>query len=468
MAVCTLTLVLLLLTATSAVADVKLARVFADHMVLQRDQPLPVWGWAEAGEQITVSLAGVQTMATANGDGKWMAKLAPLPAGGPHQMVVAGKNTVTLSDVLIGEVWVCSGQSNMQWSLRQATKADAEIAAADHPRLRFFSVQRVPADTPQADCQGSWAVSSAATAGDFSAVGYFFARHLLQQLDVPIGMLHTSWGGTLCEAWTSDEALRTDPNFRAILDRRATVEGPQNRASSLYNGMLAPLVPYAIRGAIWYQGESNVSRAHQYRSLFPTMIRDWRKAWGEGDFPFLYVQLAPFRYQGQDQRSCAELWEAQLMTLALPNTGMAVTVDIADVRDIHPKNKQDVGRRLALWALAKSYGKELVCSGPLYRSMQVSGNAIRVAFDHVGGGLVALDGKPLRDFAIAGADQQFLAASATIEGDQVVVRSQAVPQPAAVRYGWYDAAEPNLGNQAGLPASPFRTDYWPAVTAGRE
>lgn len=299
-------------------------------------------------------------------------------------------------------------------------------------------------------------------------MGYYFARALAGELKVPVGMLHTSWGGTLCEAWTSDAALRANGDFQAILERRATTKGPQNRASSLYNGMLKPLIPYGIRGAIWYQGESNLSRAFQYRTLFPTMIRDWRKCWGQGDFPFLFVQLAPFRYNGQDQRHCAELWEAQLKTLALPNTGMAVTVDIGDLRDIHPKNKQDVGRRLALWALAKTYGKKVECSGPLYKSLQIEGDAIRLTFDHLGGGLASRDGKPLTDFTVAAKDQQFLPATAVIDGDQVVVQSPAVKQPLAVRYGWYDSAQPNLVNKAGLPASPFRTDDWPAVTKDNE
>jgi len=458
----------LLATAVDVSADVRLPRIFGQHMVLQRDKPLPVWGWAEPGERVTVQVADKRAETTADDKGAWRVTLAALPAGGPHEMVVAGKNTIALSDLLIGEVWVCSGQSNMQFPLQAAVHGKEEVAAADHPTLRLFSVKRVPSDQPQTDCEGHWDICRRETAGGFSAVAYFFGRYLSQQLRVPVGLINTSWGGTLCEAWTREEALQGDPEFRTILQRRATAKRPQDRASHLYNGMIAPLVPLAIRGAIWYQGESNVSRARQYRKLFPTMIRDWRKAWGQGDFPFLFVQLAPFRYNGQDKRSCAELWEAQLKTLELPHTGMAVTVDIGNVRNIHPKNKQDTGKRLALWALGTTYGKDLVYSGPLFRSMKIDGDQARLSFSHVGGGLVARDGQPLRDFEIAGGDRQFMPATATIEGDTLVVRSEAVAKPVAVRYGWYDAAQPNLSNQAGLPASPFRTDDWPAVTEGKK
>jgi sialate O-acetylesterase len=306
---------------------------------------------------------------------------------------------------------------------------------------------------------------------EFSAVAYYFGRCLHKELGVPLGLLNTSYGGTLCEAWTSLEALQGKADFQPILERRQDAvtnnkPGP-NYAARLYNAMLAPLIPYAIRGAIWYQGESNVPHAFQYRKLFPTMIQDWRRVWGQGDFPFLFVQLAPFRYSGRDIKDCAELWEAQLKTLSVPQTGMAVTMDIGDVRDIHPKNKQEVGRRLALWALAKTYGKDMVHSGPLYRSMKIEGDKIRLAFDHIGGGLISRDGQPLADFTVAGEDQQFLPATAVIDGNEVVVHSQAVQAPAAVRFAWYDSAQPNLANKEGLPASPFRTDDWPAVTAGK-
>lgn len=360
----------------------------------------------------------------------------------------------------------------MQWSVARAQNAEEEIAAADHPQIRMFMLARATADKPQEDCQGDWHVCRPEAVRDFSAVGYFFARHLQQRLEVPVGMINTSWGGTLCEAWTSLDALQQDPDFQPILDRRAAnMEKDKDTphvAARLYNAMIAPIVPYAIRGAIWYQGESNVRRAFQYRKLFPAMIRNWRAVWGQGDFPFLYVQLAPFRYNGQDKRNCAELWEAQLQTLDVPNTGMAVTMDIGNLRDIHPKNKQEVGRRLALWALSDTYGKDVAPSGPLYNSMRVDGDEIRIAFDYVDGGLVSRDGQPLSEFTIAGKDRQFVPATARIDGDEVVVFSQAVRAPVAVRFAWYDAAQPNLMNAAGLPASPFRTDDWPAATAGKQ
>jgi sialate O-acetylesterase len=297
-------------------------------------------------------------------------------------------------------------------------------------------------------------------------VGYFFARKLHEDLNVPVGIINTSWGGTICEAWTSREALQTDADFKPILDRSAQFKaGNPNQAAVLYNGMVAPIIPYGIRGAIWYQGESNHGRAAQYAKLFPAMIEDWRERFGQGDFPFLFVQLAPFQYGNEDPRILPELWEAQTKTLSLKNTGMAVTTDIATLNDIHPKNKQDVGKRLALWALANTYGKkDVVYSGPLYDSFDVEGSKVRLKFKHVDGGLVAKDDKPLSHFEIAGEDQKFVPAEAKIDGDSIVVSSDQVAKPVAVRFAWSKTAEPNLFNKAGLPASPFRTDDWPMLT----
>jgi sialate O-acetylesterase len=300
-------------------------------------------------------------------------------------------------------------------------------------------------------------------------VAYFFGRKLQKELGVPVGLINSSWGGTICEAWTSNEALQGEDDFKALLQRGAKDKNKKNpnRASVLYNGMIAPLIPYGIRGAIWYQGESNVGRAAQYAKLFPTMIRDWRNRWDE-KFPFLFVELAPFRYGGHDPQLCAELWDAQLKTLKnVEKTGMAVTTDIATLHDIHPPNKQDVGARLARWALAKTYGRDLVYSGPIYKSMKIEGNKVRLAFDHVGGGLKTRDGKAPNEFQIAAAEGDFVPAQAKIEGDSVVVWSDKVSQPAAVRMGWRDTAQPNLMNEAGLPASPFRTDDRKLKTAGR-
>lgn len=455
---------------TPAAADVRLPKIFGDRMVFQQGQKANLWGWAEKGEKVTVTFGSATGETTADDNGKWSLQVDPPAAGGPYELTVAGKNNVKLTDVLVGEVWVASGQSNMEWSVRQSANPQEEATNANFPLIRMIKVPRNPAKDPQDDINSSdWKTCSPETVSEFSAVGYFFARKLHQDLNVPVGIINTSWGGTICEAWTSRPALEADPDYQEILNRAKEFRpNNPNQASVLYNGMIKPLIPFRIQGAIWYQGESNVSRAEQYAKLFPAMIADWRKNWNQGDFPFLYVQLAPFRYNGQDPRFCAELWEAQLKTLSVPNTGMAVTTDIGDIKDIHPKNKQEVGRRLALWALAKTYGKEQVYSGPLYDTAAVEGDKIRVKFKSIGGGLVAKEGQPLTHFEIAADDQKFVAAKATIDGDSVIVSSDAVPKPVAVRFAWTDTATPNLFNQEGLPASPFRTDSFPLGTAGRK
>jgi len=491
-------------------ADVTLPALFSDNMVLQRGIAAPVWGKAAPGEQVTVSIAGQQATATAGADGRWLARLAPLQAGGPLEMTVAGKNTITLHNVLVGEVWVCSGQSNMQFVLASARDSAAEIAAADYPQIRMFTTPGVTAATPLAEVAGAWAVCAKDTAPRFSAVGYFFARELQQKLGVPIGMIHSSWGGTPAEAWCDRETLAADPalqpfvagldgkiaeharatyaqygdTLRAWLQEadRAKAEGkplppvpaslygasfaltlPPGTPTVLYNGKIAPLVPYGIAGVIWYQGEANANRAAQYRTLFPAMIRGWRRAWGQGDFPFLFVQLANYMAAKPEPgpSQWAELREAQAMTLALPKTGMAVAVDIGDGTNIHPTNKQDVGKRLALNALAMTYGKALEYSGPLYDRMEVQGNAVRLHFTHAAGlHAGTAPGAELTGFAVAGDDQHFVWAKAVIDGDTVVVSSDQVAAPVAVRYGWADNPACNLYNAAGLPASPFRTDTW--------
>lgn len=460
--------VLIFTWAAFAAAAVKLPAVFGDNMVLQRGRPVNVWGWAGPGEEVSVALAGQSRSTKADENGKWKLTLDKLEPGDPLTMTVKGSsgNTLVLRNVLVGEVWVCSGQSNMVWGVAASNDGPREIAEADYPAIRLFYVPEVKAMHPAADVCARWSVCTPenivkAKPGSFSALAYFFGRHLHKELGVPVGLIQTSWGGTPAEFWTSRKALDSDPALKPLLRH------PDS--SSLYNGMIAPLVPFAIRGAIWYQGESNVSRAHQYCTLFPAMIADWRAVWGQGDFPFGFVQIAPFRYGGQDPANCAELWEAQLLTLKnVPNTGMAVTMDIGDVKDIHPKNKQDAGKRLALWALAKVYGRDdLVYSGPIYKSMAIEGDCIRLSFDHVGGGLTAADGKPLRDFTIAGEDQQFVPAAAEIDGDSIVVRGEGISKPAAVRYAWRDDAQPNLANREGLPASPFRTDRWKCLTEGK-
>jgi sialate O-acetylesterase len=342
----------------------------------------------------------------------------------------------------------------MEWPITRAANPDEEIAAATYPNLRLFMVARAVGQQPLPDCKGSWAACSPETVPGFSAVGYFFGRELHQELDVPIGLIKTAWGGTVAEAWTSDEGLAGESDFEPILERAKKWQpGKPNQASALYNGMLHPIIPFAMRGAIWYQGESNVKRAVQYTKLFPAMIADWRKQWGQGDFPFIFVQLAPYGYS--DGRQVAELWDAQLKTLrSVRNTGMAVITDIGNNTDIHPKNKQDVGLRLALWALADTYEKDVVKSGPLYRRKESDGSTIRIEFDFADG-LKSRDGKPLTDFTIAGEDGEFVPATAEIDGDTVVVTSDAVKQPVAVRFGWGNTVNPNLVNGAGLPASPL-------------
>ncbi len=634
----------------------KLASLFTDHMVVQRDCPVPVWGWASPGQAITVEMAGQTARATADSNGRWKAVLPALPAGGPHTLTVEGSERRIVRDVLVGEVWVCSGQSNMEWTLEMTDRAG--VAAADHPRIRLFTVPRRVAAAPVDDVQSAWCVCTPGNAGGFSAVGYHFGRELHERLDVPVGLINSSWGGTIVEAWTDREAWQAEPwvtgymqekidqyarldkspehmetlrqEFLAKLPQDAgnrglgegwaapdfddagwgtmnlpgywngrhptngvfwfrreidvpaawtgreltlslgavdksddcyvngvrvggikwaddpqswwtprdyavpagviqpgrnviavrvvsnytgggtpgpgtlmrlhrpadsqdeplalagpwryrieqdfgpvpaipqpAVAAPQSQPASLYNGMIAPLIPYAIRGAIWYQGESNANDAARYHVLFPAMIRGWRSVWGQGEFPFYFVQLANYASQKptaeSDNSRWAELREAQAATRSLPNTGMAVTIDIGDPKDIHPRNKRDVGRRLALAALAQTYGCDVRYRGPAYRSVKITGATARVEFDHADG-LTADDGV-VSGFAVAGADRIFHAAKATIDGTGVLVSSPRVASPAAVRYGWADSPVCTLRNSAGLPAEPFRTDDWPVGAA---
>lgn len=500
---------LVMLSGGAVLADVRLPAVIGDNMVLQQGERVAIWGWAEPGEQVTatVSWSRAKPEATADQDGKWSFKIDAPKAGGPYKMTIKGKNEINLDDIMSGEVWVCSGQSNMQWTVQSSANAEQEIAAADYPNIRLFTVTRKVAREPQSDCEGSWTSCSPQTAPGFSAVAYFFGRELHKRLDVPVGLIHTSWGGTPAEAWTRREVLESDDDFKPILKRfddamarypqaykeyeqkieewkqaveNAKTEGSRapgrprepfgpshpHSPSGLYNAMIAPLIPYGIQGAIWYQGESNAGRAYQYRTLFPAMITNWRQDWGQGDFPFLFVQLANFMQTKPDpgDSAWAELREAQTMTLCLPNAGMATIIDIGEANNIHPKNKQDVGKRLALWALARTYGKDVVYSGPIYRSMKVEGGKIRLSFDHVGSGLVAGDGEALQGFAIAGADRKFVWAEANIDGRTVVVGSDQVASPVAVRYAWADNPVCNLYNKENLPAGPFRTDDWPGAT----
>ena len=491
--VCILSTVLLsvgLSGGAQSTANSGVSQVFGSNMVLQRSIPAPVWGWAAPGRKVTVRIADRSADATADANGKWMVRLQPLPAGGPYKMRIDGPQpAITFSNVLVGDVWACSGQSNMELGIGGTNGAKMAISHALFPQIRLYTVPKRVAYEPQyglardtADLTGLWSVctpKTIATGGwdGFSAAAYFFGRKLYQDLKVPIGLIHCSWKASLAEAWTSAEALDRLPDFSEALQKlRATKANPftgkQDKypyvMTVLYNGMIAPLVPYGIKGVIWYQGESNVSRAYQYRKLLPAMIKDWRTRWGEGDFPFLIVQLANYQKSEAAPKddAWAELREAQLRTAqTVPGTALAVTIDIGDATDIHPKDKLNVGRRLALCAEAIAYGKRVEYSGPQVASVGPAngGTAIRVSFNHLGGGLIA-KGKALTGFAIAGRDRRFVWAVARIQGDSVIVSCPNVAHPAAVRYAWQSNPGCNLSNQAGLPASPFRTDSWPGLT----
>lgn len=453
------------LVAADSRAAVTLPSVIGDSMVLQRDREVPIWGWDEPGTTVKVKLGDKEVSTRADADGRWVVTFPALKAGGPLTMTITGTDTREVKDILVGEVWLCSGQSNMEWPVNASANAAEERAAANYPNIRHIKIPHVPAATPQSNVPSDgWKVTTPETVGDFTAVGFFFARELNQELDVPIGLIGSNWGGTRIEPWTPPVGFEHTPALKDITDNLANFpsknpDGAINHQSplALYNGMIAPLVPYAIRGAIWYQGESNNGEGMLYHEKMKALIDGWRTVWNDPEMPFYFVQLAPFRY-GKPE-NLPGIWEAQLATLSVPHTGMAVTVDISTIGDIHPPNKQDVGKRLALWALSQTYGREgIVYSGPLFKSAEVEGDAIRISFDHVGGGLVSRDGQPLSHFTIAGADGTFVEAEAAIDGDEVVVRAESVKEPKHVRFGWHEEAEPNLSNKEGLPASPFRSD----------
>jgi len=490
-------------------------------MVVQRDSPIRLRGWAPPGTPVSAKIVEQSDGSHADESGKWLIELEPLAAGGPHVLsVTIGGETQTFEDVMIGEVWLCSGQSNMQLPLNKAMDAEREIAAADDSLIRHIQIPAIPQAKPMDEACGTWAVCSPETAGSFTAVGYFFARVLRRKLGVPIGLIHASNGHTPCEAWTSRETLESDPRLKPIVNRWDTMLdshpgaredltlyrhdwgtaskaadklfdkwyetawqlrkqgkpiGPMPELATgvcnpknptvLFNGTIAPLVGYPLRGVIWYQGETNAifGSSYQYRTLFPAMIADWRKRWNIGDFPFLYVQIA-----NHNDLQCepaddlwAELRDSQRASLSTPNTAMVVTIDIGETHDIHPANKQDVGRRLALAALARAYGRDVVYSGPIYKSHAIDRDRIRVTFSHTNGGLVL---KGQEGFIVAGKDMTWHPVRPTIDDKALILYSPQTPNPVAVRYAW--AADPpaTLFNGEGLPASPFRTDDWPGVT----
>jgi len=506
-------MILFLVSALSA--DIRLPSVIGSHMVLQQEKPIKIWGWAEPGENISVSFGGQNAQTPVDKEGRWEIMLAAMKTGkSPYKMTITGTQSasVLLEDILLGEIWVCSGQSNMEWMMWRTHSPIPEIRRADFPQIRLFHVPRKVSTHPEEDVEAEWKICKPATIRDFSAVAYYFGREVHKRLDVPVGLISTRWGGTRIEPWTPTAGFQSVPELHGILEEIKTADEEYQKAmkiflpdlkkwaesseealskekilppqpeipqhahqnpqapTALYNAMVHPLIRFAIRGAIWYQGEANRNDGSIYTKKMEALINGWRHVWGLGDFPFYYVQLAPYNYGYLLEEEESDIldfyrlpliWEAQLNALKIPNTGMAVTTDIANLNDIHPKNKKDVGYRLSLWALAKTYGqKDLVYSGPLYHSMTVEGNKIRIRFDHVGGGLISLDDRSLSWFEIAGTNKTFAKARAEISGDSVLVWSERVSEPVAVRFGWHQLATPNLGNMEALPASPFRTDRW--------
>ena len=503
-----------LIFVASGKANVVLPDVISEAMVIQRDRPILIWGQADPGEAVTVRFAGQSKQATAGVDGKWLVKLDAVHANAtPATMTISGKNTIELKNILVGEVWLVAGQSNMQRLLSETANGDAAIAAANHPLIRLFNVSRQVAFRHQQGPLATWQTCSPESVKQFSAAGYYFGVELQKELKVPIGLINSSYGGSQAEAWTPVEYLLASADLKPTVERtkiwdeerprvkvqyeeqlnqwRAETEKakaagarPQPSpavpdalreyriASSIYDGMIDPLIPFPIRGAFWYQGESNEARAEQYGILLPTMIKAWRERWGEGDFPFGIIQLP--NYRDSKDEPADEPWsyvrEAQRRTaVSTPNTGLIVTIDIGEAHDIHPKNKLDVGKRMARWALVDVYGRKLTKSGPMFSKAKIAGSKIVLTFDDVGQGLRIRDGDKLDEFAIAGADHRWHWAQAKITGkNRVEVWSDAVPQPLAVRYAFNNNPKhPNLTNETGLPAGPFRTDVWPGLTDGK-
>jgi sialate O-acetylesterase len=495
----------------AALADVTVPAIFGDHMVLQREQANRVWGWAEPGEKVTVGLGEQKHSATADADGRWEVTLEKLPAGGPHEMTIEGKNSIKIADILVGEVWMCSGQSNMEWHVAASDDGDLEKLVGEHPQIRLITVPHVGTQEPQKNFEGKWQTCTPEAAQDFSAVGYYFGKQLAETLDVPIGLIDNAWGGSACESWIRRDRLANDEQLAKLEkfwtdyektydhakkvaeyeerkkkweagDKKDFLGWPpedqltsKNRPANIYNGVLLPTIGYGMRGVIWYQGETNADRAFQYRRMFPLMIESWREDWKIGDFPFYWVQLADFKAEAPEPRDSdwAELREAQTMTLdKLPNVGQAVIIDIGEANDIHPRDKRTVAQRLARIALARDYVIDIAYQSPRYKLMRTDGNKIVVTFD-VGSNKAAhlktFDSFEPIGFTIAGDDKKFVPAQAKIVGaNEVEVWNDAVTKPVAVRYAWADNPVCNLKNQAGLPATPFRTDDWPGITHAKE
>lgn len=496
------TMVITLVTSlccSMASADITLPNIFTNSMVLQRNQENAVWGKADVGESVSVHIGEQQLSTKADANGDWKVMLAPMGIGEPLELIVKGKNEIRVQDILVGEVWICSGQSNMQWSVNASNNVALEKASANYPNIRMINFPQVGVQEPiWSHDDRKWMVCNPQNVGGFSAVGYFFARQLHQTLGVPIGMINNAWGGSACEAWINRETLASAPQFKPLLERWSAQEiqfdelsskdkpnddekrqlgrlrnlmRGNSRPGNIYNGVLKSHLGYGIRGAIWYQGESNAGRAYQYRELFPLMISSWRKEWGQGDFPFYWVQLADFMAENEQpiDSAWAELREAQTMTMSkLPNTGQAVIIDIGEGKDIHPRNKVDVGMRLARWALANEYDLDLPYRSPEYQSSEIAGNQIILSFAHVDGGWRPFDTNELEGFTIAGEDQKFVNAKATLMKDgRISVSSESVTAPKSVRYAWANNPKVNLYDKSDLPLTPFRTDDWRGITADK-
>ncbi len=509
-------LCLFLALAANATAELKLPALFSDNMVLQQHLANPVWGWDTPGSEVTVTFAGQTKTAKAGDDGKWTVKLDPLPANAqPATLTVkSGSGAREIQNVLVGEVWICSGQSNMRWTVANSWDADLEIASAKHPLIRLINVPNVGTQEPQQDFTAAWEECSPETVGLFSGVGFFYGRILHQILDVPVGLINNAWGGSAAEAWVRRDVLENDARFKGLIagwverekqlsseqarldhekamaawkakadeakaaGKPFTTRAPQSpeqtlagnhRPGNIFNGVLLPSIGYGIKGAIWYQGESNAARAHEYGYLFPLMIQHWRELWQQGQFPFYWVQLADFRAEKPEpgDSDWAELRESQTQTQqVIPNGGQAVIIDLGEANDIHPKNKRDVAERLARIALARDYGVKIPWRSPEYKSLQIKDGKAIVTLDTFGSTLRTVDVSEAKGFAICGEDRQWVWADAKIAGrDKVEVSSPAVPAPVAVRYAWSDNPVCNLYSIEGLPVTPFRTDDFPMITA---
>ncbi len=480
-------------------AEVKVANIFGSRMVLQRNQQNPVWGTGEVGERVSISIAGQSHKTVINEKGEWRIKLDAMNAGGPYTMIVEGKNKITFEDILVGEVWICTGQSNMQWSVENSNHSELELLSANHPEIRLFSIPLVANPKPQSEIRDSlWYVCTPESLPEFSAVGYFFGLRLHQILGVPVGLINASWGASSLETWIPRNAIEAEyqhPEFLADWDWRITqftdqmltdytneynawkaagkpgnkmrpprdIRTAQNRPANAYNGVINPIVGYGIKGSIWCQGEGNLGRGDQYSELFPILINSWRKRWDQGNFPFYWIQIASMKETDEEPTtsSWAELREGMSKTLSLPNTGEVISMDVGEGNDIHYRNKQEVGNRLARLALDQTYGYDIKGESPRYMSMELKGNKVIISFDKIDQGLYAFDSNTINGFSIAGDDQKFVWANAKIiDKNKVEVYSDKISNPVAVRYAWADKPNSNLYDRNGLPVACFRTDKW--------